>query len=89
MFRHTFSAFTLIAALTAPALVPAIANAQVGVDLKFYDSSHKDYHNWDHDEDVRYRAYLNDHHRKYQDFSHQSKKQQQEYWKYRHENEHR
>jgi hypothetical protein len=89
MFPRTLSALGIIAALVSGSiLIPAPAHAQAGVDLKFYDSSHKDYHHWDHDEDVRYRAYLNEHHRKYQDFGHQNKKHQQAYWNWRHENEH-
>src|SRR4029077_674257 len=36
---------------------------------RVYDSAHGDYHNWNADEDRRYREYLNEHHQKYQEFS--------------------
>ena len=66
--------------------MPVAAQAQ-GVELKFYDRSHKDYHHWNNDEDRYYREYLNEHHRKYHAFSHNSKSQQQAYWSWRHEHE--
>ena len=84
MFRRTVSAFTLIAALGGVALIPSTALAQAGVELKFYDRSHKDYHQWNDGEDVHYRQYLTENHRKYRVFSKNSKSQQDAYWKWRH-----
>ena len=54
---------------------------------RMYDSGRKDYHDWNADEDRRYRNYLEEHHRKYKEFSRQSKKQQREYWQWRHDHE--
>jgi hypothetical protein len=87
MLKKTFSALTIVAALGGSMLVPATAMAQSGVELRFYDRSHKDYHHWNNDEDHFYRQYLTEHHRKYRTFSHMSKQQQREYWKWRHDHD--
>jgi hypothetical protein len=84
MFRRTFSAFTLIAALGAPVLLSSTVAAQ-SLDVRIYDRSHKDYHTWNADEDRTYRQYLTDNHRPYRALNRQSKKQQAEYWKWRHD----
>ena len=34
-----------------------------------YDSVHHDYHNWNADEDRRYREFMDEHHRTYREFS--------------------
>lgn len=54
-------------------------------DQRYYDNTHKDYHSWDGSEDTAWRQYQTDHHRDYRDFSSASKKQQADYWKWRHE----
>ena len=82
MVRRTFSALTLVAALGAAALVPAVALAQPG---RIYDRSHRDYHQWNGDEDRLYRQYLADHHRRYRAFSRTTRQQQLEYWRWRHD----
>jgi hypothetical protein len=84
MVRRTLSALTLVAAIGAPALLPTVALAQ-SVSLRIYDRSHKDYHPWNGDEDRTYRQYLTDHHRSYRAISKTTKKQQAEYWQYRHQ----
>jgi dienelactone hydrolase len=87
MIRRTFSALTLIAALGAPAVMPAVAlaEAQPGVSIRIYDRSHHDYHRWNHDEDRRYRQYLAEHHRSYRSFTRTSRQQQLAYWQWRHD----
>lgn len=86
MFRTSLSALTIVAALGGSLLAPIAAQAQ-GVELKFYDRSHKDYHNWNTDEDKYYRQYLNENHHKYRAFAKMNKKQQDQYWRWRHEHE--
>jgi len=54
---------------------------------RVYDPIHKDYHNWNGDEDRRYHTYMEERHEKYRDFSRLSKKQQREYWQWRHDHE--
>lgn len=82
--RNTFSALALVAAFVSPVLISSTAQAQPGVELRIYDKNHKDYHNWNGDEDRMYRQYLTDHHRKYRDFKRQNAAQQRAYWQWRH-----
>ena len=84
MFRKSISALTFAVALGGSVFMPAMASAQ---EHRVYDKSHKDYHDWNTDEDRYYRQYLNEHHRKYHEFQHMSKKQQKDYWRWRHDHE--
>jgi hypothetical protein len=92
MHGHRFlSSLIVTAALLAPGLGQAVAAAQeraavkVGsVTLRVYDRSHKDYHVWDDREDQTYRRYLADQHRKYQRYQLLKRRQQANYWNYRH-----
>jgi hypothetical protein len=88
MLKKTFSAVTLMAALGGSALLPATAQAQ-GIQFRFYDRTHHDYHRWNRNEDRLYREYLNEHHRRYRAFSRMDREQQREYWRWRHEHERR
>jgi hypothetical protein len=91
MLRKTFSALTVIAALGASALLPATASAQDRDherqlrERRMYDRTHRDYHNWNGDEDRVYREYLREHHRHYVDFSRMNGRQQRAYWQWRHD----
>ena len=88
MLKHTFAAFTVMAALAGTALLPATASAQDrDHEQRIYDRAHKDYHNWNGDEDRMYREWLQEHHHKYRDFSHINKKQQRAYWQWRHDHQ--
>ncbi len=66
-------------------LLLAIANVGCSGRVRVYDSYHSDWHTWDHNEDVQYRAYLNEHHEPYRDYNKLDKNQQKDYWNYRHE----
>ena len=91
MLKKTFSALAVIGALGASALLPATASAQDRdhdrqiQERRMYDRNHRDYHNWNRDEDRTYREYLKDHHRRYVDFSRTNKRQQRAYWQWRHD----
>ena len=91
MLRKTFSALTVIAALGASALLPATASAQDRdherqvQERRMYDRTHRDYHNWNGDEDRVYREYLRERHRRYLAFSRMNGRQQRAYWQWRHE----
>jgi hypothetical protein len=56
---------------------------------RVYDSSHRDYHNWNSDEDNAYRQWYGQQHngKQYRDYRKLNKKDQQAYWKWRHNNE--
>ncbi|HKV24418.1 MAG TPA: hypothetical protein VJN93_07485 [Candidatus Acidoferrum sp.] len=70
-------------AMMAPALTTGCA-ARVG----YYDSYHRDYHHWDHDEDDHYRSWLHERHYEYRDFRRLDPDQQRDYWKWRHDHDH-
>jgi hypothetical protein len=42
--------------------------------VRVYDRSHKDYHNWDDNEDRSYRRYLGDQHKDYREFKTESQR---------------
>jgi hypothetical protein len=87
MVRPILSALTLVVALGAPVLVPAVALAgeQPRVSVRIYDRSHKDYHPWSGDEDRAYRGYLVERHRSYRPISRTTRRQQAAYWQWRHQ----
>ena len=79
------SSLILAAAIAAPAVVLANALPQdANVQVRVYDSHHKDYHNWNEREDHSYRLYLTDHHRPYVVYEHQNHHVQANYWNWRH-----
>jgi hypothetical protein len=86
MLKKSLSALTVMLALGGTALLPVAAQAQ-GVELRFYDRSHKDYHQWNSNEDRFYREYLHEHHHKYHSFSRMNKSQQRAYWQWRHDHD--
>lgn len=76
----------LATALVAPTASLAAAQPQdAGVQIRFYDRDHKDYHNWDDREDRAYRNYLVEQHRSYREFRHERRARQRAYWRWRHE----
>jgi hypothetical protein len=91
MIRQAFSAVTLAMAIGGSALLPATAVAGEGgggaVTIRFFDRDHHDYHRWNRSEDVRYRAYLAERHRRYLAFQRASRERQREYWRWRHVHE--
>jgi hypothetical protein len=74
----------LAAAIVAPAVLVTAAKAQEGVQVRIYDRDHRDYHNWDDREDHAYRGYLVAQHREYRDYNGQNRRDQRNYWKWRH-----
>jgi hypothetical protein len=88
-----FSSLFLAAALATPVAMMAAAapqdrdheNRQGENNKRYYDRSHKDYHTWDGNEDRAYHQYQTQHHQK-RDFDHASKRQQNGYWNWRHNN---
>jgi hypothetical protein len=94
-YRYFFSSFVLTATLTAPAAISAAAKPQDNGrqeenrrddrdQNKVYDRSHKDYHNWDDNENRSYRQYLGEKHKDYRPFSETKPKEQTAYWNWRH-----
>jgi len=94
-YQYLFSFFVLTAALAAPSTMSAAAmpldngrqeeNHRDDKDHnRVYDRDHKDYHNWDDNEDRSYRAYLGERHREYHPFAELKEKEQRAYWNWRH-----
>ena len=79
----------LTAALTASAAAKAGAAQEVvvavgGEHTRYYDRNHRDYHEWNDREDRSYRVYLGERHRDYREFHLNSRRQQSNYWNWRH-----
>jgi hypothetical protein len=55
-----------------------------GHDQRYFDSRHKDYHEWNGSEDRAYHMYWEQRHRSYVDWDHASQRQRQDYWNWRH-----
>jgi hypothetical protein len=82
--RYVASLF-LIAALAAPVSMLAVPAPQEGtVQVRVYDRNHKDYHNWDDRENQSWNRYNTDNHRKSHEFKTANKREQGQYWNYRH-----
>jgi type III secretory pathway component EscR len=85
--------------LSAAIVVPVAVSAQDRdhsdhnqQSRRYEDKAHKDSHEWDANEDQAYRRYLQENHRKYTDFAKTKKKEQNNYWNWRHshsDNDHR
>jgi hypothetical protein len=85
-FTHSYiSSLLLAAALAAPmAVLATAAPNDDGVQIRVYDSHHKDYHNWDDHENKAWGIYLSNNHRKDHEFAKSSKREQAGYWNWRH-----
>jgi hypothetical protein len=75
----------LTAAFALPtSLLAAPAAQEARVQVRVYDKQHKDYHNWDDNENRAWGQYLTDNHRNSHEFSKSNKKEQSQYWNWRH-----
>jgi hypothetical protein len=86
MYRKSLviSAFLLALAILAPAAIRANA-ATPQVVVRFYDRDHRDYHNWDDREVHSYGLYRSDHPKYNENFARANRRQQRDYWRWRHE----
>ncbi len=83
--RRYITPLFLAAALATPAAIMAMPTPQnASVQIRVYDRDHKDYHNWDDREDRAYGRYHSENPRSAHEFSKASKRQQSEYWNWRH-----
>jgi hypothetical protein len=79
-------AAVLSAALLAPiAITPTVLRAQEHQDRAYHDKEHNDDHHWNDHEDKAYDMYLKENHRKHVEFVKLKDRDQQNYWKWRHE----
>ncbi|HWD00625.1 MAG TPA: hypothetical protein VG456_27905 [Candidatus Sulfopaludibacter sp.] len=77
--------FLSILVLGGALSAPVVLQAQ---ERTYEDKAHHDSHTWNSDEDAHYRTYLKEHHKKYREFSRANQRDQNDYWKWRHEHEH-
>jgi hypothetical protein len=82
------TALFLTAALAAPLSSVAAPTPQDDHDRdhqnRVYDKQHKDYHNWDDNENRAWNQYLSDNHRESREYSKSNKREQSQYWNWRH-----
>jgi aspartate carbamoyltransferase catalytic subunit len=84
--KRYISSLIVTVSLVAPAAIIAKAAAQeANAQVRVYDKDHKDYHNWDDNENHYWEQYQTEHHMKAHEFSKANKKEQSEYWNWRHE----
>jgi len=75
----------LTAALVAPVSIMAAPSPQTdSVQVRVYDSHHKDYHDWNDDENRAWGRYLSENKKKSHEFSKATNKEQSQYWNWRH-----
>jgi hypothetical protein len=75
----------LAAALVAPVAIVAVPGPQeVSVQARVYDKDHKDYHEWNDNENRAWGRYLTENHHKSYEYSRANSKQQSQYWNWRH-----
>ena len=75
--QKLFASMSLAAALLMPL-------GLIAQDQRYYDAHHKDYHQWNGNEDRAYHMYWEQNHRTYVDWGHATPRQQQAYWNWRH-----
>lgn len=68
----------------AVSFLPTAATAQ-DHPRTYTDAAHHDTHEWNANEDAQWKRYREEHHIKQEEFAKLSRKQQAEYWKWRHE----
>jgi hypothetical protein len=66
------------------AIAVPVATIGCAAHVRMYDVDHRDYHHWDHHEDIVYRQYLGERHENYRDFNKRSADEQKDYWNWRH-----
>lgn len=76
-----FASLFVMAALTAPVTILAGPARQ---ENRIHDREHKDYHRWDDKEDQAWRRFLAEKHRDDHEFAKANRKEQNEYWNWRH-----
>jgi hypothetical protein len=82
-YRYIASLF-LTASLTAPVVMLAAPTPQDRDHDRVYDREHKDYHQWDDHERNAWGRFLAEKHRKEHEFAKAGRREQSDYWKWRH-----
>lgn len=72
-------------ALLTPAYMSAQDHDRDHDHERYYDKSHKDYHEWNAGEERAWHRYWEDRHHGYVDWARASEAQRQAYWRWRHD----
>ena len=83
MHRY-LSALVLSEALLTPVAVTAAKDDDHHRVKRYYDRDSRDWHEWNEREDSAYRRYMQEQHRANREWAKANRKQQREYWKWRH-----
>lgn len=85
--KHLYiaSLFLTAALVTPVAIIAAPASQRAGAQVRVYDSRHKDYHNWDDNENHAWGLYLTQNNRKPHEFRKANRRERSGYWDWRHE----
>ena len=81
--KKILTALSLSMALVTPVCLQAQDHDR-DHDQRYYDKRHKDYHQWNANEDRAYHMYWEQRHHGYVDWDHASAAQRQSYWDWRH-----
>jgi hypothetical protein len=82
--RKIFGTIFLGAALMAPAMAVAQLQVEVGPH-RYYDRDHRDWHNWDDHEVYAYRAWNTERNHPYVEWNTLNRRDQRNYWRWRHQ----
>lgn len=82
--RYVSALFLTAALASSGSIVGAATPQEANVQVRVYDSNHRDYHNWDDREDHAYRGYLAERHENYRPYDKQNSKHHKNYWNWRH-----
>lgn len=74
----------LSSALLAVGLLVAVGSSGCAARVRYYDTDHRDYHYWNHDEDIYYHRYWDDRHQPYREYRGLNRDEQRDYWNWRH-----
>ena len=80
--RRILSTFLLSAALMSP--IALRADDHHDKDKRYYDSSRRDYHEWNDREERAYRHWLKETHRRDREWLKSNRRDQRSYWEWRH-----
>jgi hypothetical protein len=85
--RNFYAAVALSAALLVPAAMRADDHHRDKRVVVYHDRDNHDRHEWNEREERAYRHWLEqERHQAYRDWKHASKREQREYWRWRHAN---
>ncbi len=74
--RHFLSALLMTGVLAA--------SIACSGSVRVYDEPHRDYHHWDGHEQAAFKVWVGENHMEYRDYNRLEKRQQDEYWAWRH-----